>query len=423
MVWSADGVEFGLGQTVYTKDGASYVVDEIAFGSNMNNEPEGFYAVDEDGNYEFLFGSEVYANAPHEAHRRVAHEVIDQDEDEFYCPTCDEVTMTSMEVVGRPACGQCQTTYPCPECGAPELDEPDHDSDKPFMCDACGAVFDESNLGATGSRKIAERRRGEVAATSHRGETIWVSESNGQSNQYRADTQPTSSSDIGNAIAWIDDALSSDSRMSKRRQAAVALSWNWMQTADGVWVLSAVGDQASSLNGSIHYNDNARNYEWTCSKAGPGEKWHAADPVNGISRSLDDAKHEVETRLGLYQPYYSRRRQAGSMEQDMGNMGDSYDGGSASGGGSSGGYIYDVSDYETYAHTYNTVTDVPSEADDSAVNYTANRNPGYFEGRQDALAGLPPVFTLRNLASLQQGTPEYEFINGYVSCYNSYAKS
>ena len=332
MVWSADGVEFGLGQTVYTKDGASYVVDEIAFGSNMNNEPEGFYAVDEDGNYEFLFGSEVYANAPHEAHRRVAHEVIDQDEDEFYCPTCDEVTMTSMEVVGRPACGQCQTTYPCPECGAPELDEPDHDSDKPFMCDACGAVFDESNLGATGSRKIAERRRGEVAATSHRGETIWVSESNGQSNQYRADTQPTSSSDIGNAIAWIDDALSSDSRMSKRRQA-------------------------------------------------------------------------------------------GSMEQDMGNMGDSYDGGSASGGGSSGGYIYDVSDYETYAHTYNTVTDVPSEADDSAVNYTANRNPNYFEGRQDALAGLPPAFTLRNLASLQQGTPEYEFINGYVSCYNSYAKS
>lgn len=222
MAWSADGIEFGEGDVVYDGNGKRYVVEEISFQSEFVNRPDGIYLVDDNDNIEFLFGSEVYVlsvNAPHEARRRVAHEVIDQDEDEFYCPTCDEVTMTSMEVVGRPACAQCQTTYPCPECGAPELDEPDHDSDKPFMCDACGAVFDESNLGTAGSR-----------------------------------------------------------------------------------------------------------------------------------------------------------RQAGSMEQDMGNMAESFDGGSASGGGGGvGGYIYDVSDYDTYARTYNTVTDVPEGSDDSAPATTGSR--------------------------------------------------
>ena len=57
----------------------------------------------------------------------------------------------------------------------------------------------------------------------------------------------------------------------------------------------------------------------------------------------------------------------------MGNMGESFDGGNAAGGAGPGGYIYDVSDYDTYARTYNTITDVPEGSDDSAPATTGSK--------------------------------------------------
>ena len=127
---------------------------------------------------------------------------------------------------------------------------------------------------------------------------------------------------------------------------------------------------------------------------------------------------------------WASRRQAGSMEQEMGNMGESFDGGNSAGGGAGpGGYIYDVSDYDTYAATYNTITDVPTGADDSAPATTGSRHiagepdDGYgtYDGMNDALAGVPPLFTLTNLADVAMGTDEWDYINAYVVAYNQYA--
>ena len=112
-------------------------------------------------------------------------------------------------------------------------------------------------------------------------------------------------------------------------------------------------------------------------------------------------------------------------------MGESFDGGNAAGGGGAGpgGYIYDVSDYDTYAATYNTITDVPTGADDSAPATTGSRrhlagesDDGYgtYDGMNDALSGQPPLFTLTSLSGMPRGTDEWDYVNAYVISYNQY---
>lgn len=94
---------------------------------------------------------------------------------------------------------------------------------------------------------------------------------------------------------------------------------------------------------------------------------------NAPREEIQDPSHCPDCGYGQPDWVHPNFREAGSMEQDMGNMGESFDGGGASGGAGPGGYIYDVSDYETYAHTYNTVTDVPEGSDDSAPATTGSK--------------------------------------------------
>lgn len=418
--------------------------------------------------------------------RRFAHEIIDQEEDEFYCPTCGEVTLTSMEVVGRPACAVCGTTYPCPECGASELDEPDHDSDKPFMCDTCGSVYDESNLGTTAAHEPDLRcpecgwagKFNEAEVPDASGEYDFIFECP-ECRNYKLQALSSSRKTariLGNKpCKWCGDPCYYDTPEEQYEDENLS-DWgpmcNWDKHEGEI--MDEVSDYAQRLNdyyyprdyGDDHYASQSRRVassddeEWDewCDNCGENtphandpegavcitcgelaEPWFggsfrasrkfgtaACHPIPTLAENLritdwiapeggtdaygdaydEDQFCEIRDMIDLGDSiavftqngdflfpkgtevivedgtrHHATRRQAGSMEQDMGAAQPTFDGGGSGGGGAGpGGYIYDVSDYDTYARTYRTITDTPSAEDDSAPTLTARRKQaGWFD--------------------------------------------